>query len=223
MSIISKVTEAIVQFAPDRDRDQLSEADRLIGKPVDRIDGRVKVTGGATFTTEFPLENLAYASLAYSTIAKGTMKSIDVAKVEEAPGVLAVITHRNAPEIKDPPLFIPSRGSDAAGSKANILNTDNTDEIFWNGQPVAVIVADTLDRAEHAASLVKGRIRSRVRRHFVCSTARLTRKFRTNIMGKDSQVIRGVCRAALTGAKFKASITFTRPRDITTMPSISPR
>jgi xanthine dehydrogenase YagR molybdenum-binding subunit len=152
MSIISKVTEAVVQFIPDRDRDTLSEAERLIGKPIDRLDGREKVTGAARFSAEFPLEKLAYAALAYSTIAKGTIKRIDTSEAEKAPGVIAVITHRNAPKMKDPPLFSPSGGSDAAGSKANVLNTD---DIFWNGQPVAVIVAETLDRAEHAASLVK--------------------------------------------------------------------
>ena len=70
MSIVSKVTEAVVQFIPDRDRDQLSEADRLIGKPIDRVDGRDKVTGVAPFTAEFPVENLAYAALVYSSIPK---------------------------------------------------------------------------------------------------------------------------------------------------------
>ncbi len=51
-----------------------SEAERVIGKPIDRLDGREKVTGAARFTAEYPLENLVYASLAYSTIAKGTIK-----------------------------------------------------------------------------------------------------------------------------------------------------
>ena len=151
MSIISKVTEAVVQFLPDRDRDQLSEADRIIGKPIDRIDGREKVTGAAQFSAEYPLEGLVHAALAYSTIPKGTIKNIDVSQAETARGVITVITHRNAPKMKEPPLFAPG-GSDAAGSKANVLNID---EIFWNGQPVALVVADTLERAEHAASLLK--------------------------------------------------------------------
>ncbi len=86
MSIISKVTEAVVQFIPDRDRDTLSEAERLIGKPIDRLDGREKVTGAARFSAEFPLEKLAYAALAYSTIAKGTIKGIDVSRSGEGAG-----------------------------------------------------------------------------------------------------------------------------------------
>ncbi len=208
MSIISKVTEAIVQFVPDRDRDQLSEADRLIGKPKDRIDGRDKVTGAAKFSAEFPLENLVYASLAYSTIAKGTIKSIDVSKAEEAPGVLSVITHRNAPKMKNPPLFSPSGGSDAAGSKANIVNTD---EIFWNGQPVAVIVADTLERAEHAASLVKIEYaQARAVTSFAEGKAHL--EVPKDIMGEDTEVSRGDAEAALAGAKFKVDQLYTTPR-----------
>jgi xanthine dehydrogenase YagR molybdenum-binding subunit len=87
MSIISKVTEAAIRFLPDRDRDQLSEADRIIGKPLDRLDGREKVTGTAQFSAEYPLENLVYAALTYSTIAKGTIKSIDISEAQAAPGV----------------------------------------------------------------------------------------------------------------------------------------
>ncbi|MDQ2776710.1 MAG: xanthine dehydrogenase family protein molybdopterin-binding subunit [Acidobacteriota bacterium] len=208
MSIISKVTEAVVQFIPDRDRDTLSEAERLIGKPIDRLDGREKVTGAAQFSAEFPLEKLAYAALAYSTIAKGTIKSIDVSEAEKAPGVIAVITHRNAPKMKDPPLFSPAGGSDAAGSKANVINTD---EIFWNGQPVAVIVADTLDRAEHAASLVKVEYRQETAAtSFAEGKAHL--EVPKSIMGEDTEVNRGDAEAALAKAKFKVDHIYTTPR-----------
>ena len=74
MSIMSKVTEAVVQFIPDRDRDRLSEADRLIGKPIDRLDGPDKVQGSAPFAAEFPVENVAHAALVYSSIAKGKVQ-----------------------------------------------------------------------------------------------------------------------------------------------------
>ncbi|MBV9155261.1 MAG: xanthine dehydrogenase family protein molybdopterin-binding subunit, partial [Acidobacteriaceae bacterium] len=152
MSIFSKVTQAVVQFVPDRDRDQLSEEHRIVGKPIDRLDGPQKVTGAASFTADFPLEALVYASLAFSTVAKGKIRKIDASEAEKSSGVLSVITHKNAPKMKDPPLFSPSGGTDAAANTANVVNTD---EIYWNGQPVAVVVADTLDRAEQAASLIK--------------------------------------------------------------------
>ena len=208
MSIISKVTEAVVQFVPDRDRDQLSEADRLIGKPIDRLDGREKVTGTAHFSAEFPLENLVYASLAYSTVPKGAIKSIDVSEAEKAIGVLSVITHRNAPKMKNPPLFSPSGGSDAAGSKANVLNTD---EIFWDGQPVAVIVADTLDRAEHAASLIKVEYKQESA-NTSFAEGKAHAEVPKNLMGEDTEVTRGDAEEALARAKFKVDHLYTTPR-----------
>ncbi len=208
MSIISKVTEAVIQLVPDRDRDELSEADRLIGKPIDRLDGREKVTGTAKFAAEYPLENLVYASLAYSTVPKGTIKKIDTSAAEKAPGVLSVITHKNAPKMKDPPLFSPSGGSDAAGSKANVVNTD---EIFWNGQPLAVIVADTLDRAEHAASLVRVEYSEEpAATSFEAGKAHL--EVPKKIMGEETEVSQGDAEKALRSAKFKVDHVYTTPR-----------
>ncbi|MGA8026986.1 MAG: xanthine dehydrogenase family protein molybdopterin-binding subunit [Bryobacteraceae bacterium] len=208
MSIVSKVTEAVIQLLPDRDRDELSEAQRLIGKPIDRLDGREKVTGAAKFAAEYPLENLVYASLAYSTVAKGTIKSIDTGEAEKAPGVLSVITHKNAPTMKNPPLFNPRGGSDAAGSKANVVNTD---EIFWNGQPIAVIVADTLERAEHAASLVRVEYNEApASTSFEEGKARL--EIPKTVMGEETEVSQGDAEEALRSAKFKVDGVYTTPR-----------
>ena len=208
MSIISKVTEAAIRFLPDRDRDQLSEADRIIGKPLDRLDGREKVTGTAQFSAEYPLENLVYAALTYSTIAKGTIQSIDISAAQAAPGVISVITHENAPKMKDPPVFDPRGGSGAAGSTANVLNTD---EIFWNGQPVAMIVADTLERAEHAATLIKVEYTEQpANLSFAEGKAHL--EIPKNIMGEETEVMRGDAEGALASAKFKVDHIYATPR-----------
>lgn len=208
MSIVSKVTQAAIQLVPDRDRDQLSEADRLIGKPIDRLDGREKVTGAAKFAAEYALEKLVYASLAYSTVAKGAIGSIDTSEAEKAPGVLSVITHKNAPKMKNPPLFSPEGESGAAGSEANVVNTD---EIFWNGQPVAVIVADTLDRAEHAASLVRIEYREEpAATSFEQGKAHL--EVPKSVMGEETEVSRGDAEEALRSAKFKVDHVYTTPR-----------
>ncbi len=208
MSILSKVTEAVVQFVPDRDRDELSEADRIIGKPIDRIDGAQKVTGHAPFAAEYPLEHLAHAALAFSTIAKGSIRSIDVSEAQEANGVIAVITHQNAPKMENPPLFSPAGGTDAAGSKANVLNTD---EIYWNGQPVAIVVAETLERAEYACSLIQVKYKRK-------DAALSFEKEKDHaikpkqIMGEDAEVDRGNAESALATAVFKVDQTYTTPR-----------
>src|SRR5438445_4289954 len=75
----------------------MTAAEKAIGKPVDRVDGRLKVTGGARYAAEFQVKNLAYGTLVTSTIAKGKIADIDISAAETAPGVLAVLTHRNAP------------------------------------------------------------------------------------------------------------------------------
>jgi len=208
MSIFSKVVESVVQFVPDRDRDELSEADRIIGKPIDRLDGAQKVTGSARFSAEYPLEHLAHASLAYSTIAKGPIKSIDIDAAEHAPGVIAVITHKNAPKMKDPPLFSPSGGTDSAGSKANVLNID---EVLWNGQPVAVVVAEKLEQAEHACSLIRIEYKQ-VKAETSFAEAKAHAVVPPQIMGEDAEISRGNAEAALAKAKIKVDHTYVTPR-----------
>ncbi len=208
MSIFTKVVESVVRFAPDRDRDELSEADRIVGKPIDRLDGAEKVTGHAQFSAEYPLEHLAHAALVYSTIAKGTIKSIDLDAAQYAPGVIAIITHQNAPKMKDPPLFSPNGGTDAAGCKANVLNTD---EIFWNGQPVAIVVAETLETAEHACSLVRITYKQEAAdTSFEDSKAHAV--VPPQVMGEDAEVSRGDAEFALANSEFKVDHTYGTPR-----------
>jgi xanthine dehydrogenase YagR molybdenum-binding subunit len=72
----------------------------IIGQPVSRVDGRLKVTGEARYAAEFdPGPNLAYAVIVDSTIPNGRVASIDASAAEQAPGVLRVITHLNAPRL----------------------------------------------------------------------------------------------------------------------------
>ncbi|HMS10667.1 MAG TPA: hypothetical protein PKE66_14370, partial [Pyrinomonadaceae bacterium] len=62
-----------------------------------RVDGRAKVTGKATYIAEFRFPNLAYGYLVQSTIARGTVRDIDTAEAEKQPGVVKILTHKNAP------------------------------------------------------------------------------------------------------------------------------
>ena len=208
MSIVSKLTEAVVHIVPDRDRDELSEAQRIIGKPIDRVDGRAKVTGKATFTAEFKLANLSHAALAYGTIARGKITKIDRGEAEKAAGVIAVITHENALKMNPPPVFGGGGPTDAAGSSANVLNTD---EIFWNGQPVAMVVADTLEQAEHAAALIKVTYDEAPLPKLSFEAGRSGAETPKNIFGEDAEVERGDAAEALAQAKFKIDHTYTTP------------
>ncbi|HEY6788218.1 MAG TPA: xanthine dehydrogenase family protein molybdopterin-binding subunit, partial [Trebonia sp.] len=75
------------------------EAVRLIGPGVDRVDGPQKVTGAAPYPGDFSFPNMAHAVLVRGTVAAGRIRRIETAAAQAAPGVLAVITHRNAPRL----------------------------------------------------------------------------------------------------------------------------
>lgn len=208
MSLMKTVMAGIVQIMPDREHDELRDAHRVIGKSVDRVDGRVKVTGKAPFTAEYELDGLVHAALVYSTVANGKIKSIEASAAEQAPGVLAVITHLNAPKMKAPPLFNPSGGSGAAGSKLNVLNTD---EVLYDGQPIAVVVAQTLEQAEAAAALVKAEIEpSAAKVSFLAAKAQPEKP--ANIMGEEREVKHGDPDKAFADAPVQVDLEFDTPR-----------
>jgi xanthine dehydrogenase YagR molybdenum-binding subunit len=125
---------------------------RVLGEPLDRVDGHVKTTGAARYSAEYPLPGLAYAALVHATVTRGRITAIDASAALAVAGVRAVITHENAPRMKPPPKQNPlNLASLASGTSVNYLNTD---EVHWNGQPVGVVVADTLDAAREATRLV---------------------------------------------------------------------
>ena len=125
----------------------------LIGKPVERVDGRLKVTGGARYAAEFKTANLAHAVLVMSTIANGSIRTIDTKDAKSAPGVLDVITHLNAPRLNFPerPKTFDDYVAPVFGRSLPVLQ-DKT--IYFNGQPIAVVIAENLEQAEYAATLV---------------------------------------------------------------------
>jgi xanthine dehydrogenase YagR molybdenum-binding subunit len=123
----------------------------LIGASISRIDGPLKVAGRASFAAEFPMERMTYAALKYSSIARGRIVTIDTAAAEAAAGVALVMTYRNAPRLKPMPAFM-SKPKAAGGDNLPIMQDD---QIHWNGQPVALVLAETQEQADHAQSLIQ--------------------------------------------------------------------
>ena len=123
----------------------------LIGTPVSRLDGPQKVSGVARFAAEFPIENMVYAALKYSTVAKGRLQELETAAAEAAPGVVLVMTHHNAPRMKPAPAFM-SNEKAAAGDDLPVMQDE---EIHWNGQPIAVVLAETQEQSDYAISLIR--------------------------------------------------------------------
>jgi len=120
-----------------------------VGRAVVRKDGIKKVTGTATYTADFRPARLAHALLVSSTVPAGKIVRLEVDPALRAPGVLAVVTHLNAPRLKSP-------GSMATGGEfaEHFFPLQEPEIHFW-GQYVAVVVADSLERAEDAAARVR--------------------------------------------------------------------
>jgi xanthine dehydrogenase YagR molybdenum-binding subunit len=153
MSVRQSVMETNARLRPDQKHDPLPGRGGLLGKPLYRVDGAVKVRGQARFTAEFDFPGLAHAVLVHSTIAKGQISRIDTGRAKREPGVLEVLTYKNMPRLQAPPLL--DIGDLKKGMAASDLPILQDASVNWDGQPVAVVIAETLEQAEHAASLVE--------------------------------------------------------------------
>jgi xanthine dehydrogenase YagR molybdenum-binding subunit len=103
----------------------------LAGQPVTRVDGRLKVTGAARYAADNPVRDLLHAALVCSTVSRATVENIDSGAAVDHPGVIRVLT-------------------DFTG----VTLPFDVRQVSFFGQPVAVVVAGTLDAAVHAAGLV---------------------------------------------------------------------
>lgn len=121
----------------------------LIGQPLPRVDGPDKVTGRAHYAADFPADRMAHAAVVQSTIARGRITGFDLAEAEQVPGVLAILTHRNAPRLGKIPEIPPV---DPVGAPEHPLQDDL---VLHQNQHIAVVVAETLEQARWAASRVR--------------------------------------------------------------------
>ena len=122
----------------------MSKRKNVVGESISRIDGILKVTGAAQYATDYAIKNPAHAFIVKSTIAAGKILEIDTAEAEKSAGVLAVITHKNAPRLNPQS---PIRGG-------GMLQSANVE---FHGQHIGVIVAETFEQARFAARLIKVR------------------------------------------------------------------
>lgn len=182
----------------------------FIGKPVSRVDGRQKVTGGATYAAEFDIAGQAHGAVVRSTIAGGRIASIDVAAAQRAPGVIAVLTHRNAPRLA----YRPHKGfvDPGIGERLHVLQDDR---INHQGQPIGLVVAETLEQAVHAATLVQvgytpaGGATDIARARPVLLTQEKTDQGE----GRPPESRRGDPQAALAAAEAKVEQAYVIPRE----------
>ncbi len=217
MSIIQETVQAVMKKAIEAAPDAwmpggtpdplIARAQGLVGAPVSRLDGPLKVQGQARFAAEFPLEGMLYAALVYSTVARGRIATLDTGAAEASPGVELVMSHGNAPRMKPMPLFM-SKDKAAGGDDLPILQDD---QVHWNGQPIAVVLARTQEQADHAASLVHVVYdREPATTAFAAAKAKGTKP--GTFQGEPLKVEIGDAEAALAAAAHRVDVTYATPR-----------
>jgi xanthine dehydrogenase YagR molybdenum-binding subunit len=182
----------------------------FIGRPVSRVDGRQKVTGAATYAAEFDQPGQAHGVIVRSTVANGRIAFIDSAAAERAPGVLAVLTHRNAPRLAYRPH---KAGVDPnAGERLHVLQDDR---VSHQGQPIALVIAETLEQATHAATLVQVTYTEEAAATDIADVQPVfpTRQQTDQGGRRPPETRRGDPKGALAGAEVKVDQTYVIPRE----------
>jgi xanthine dehydrogenase YagR molybdenum-binding subunit len=176
----------------------VAEQSTVIGKDITRVDGILKVTGAAPYGVEYALENMAWGVGVGSTIGAGKITRIDGSEAEKMPGVLAVLHHGNTEK-----LFRPANSFEESSRPGESRPPFEDDQVYYYGQFVALVVADTFERAQAAAGRVV--VKYDVRTPDV-STAELTPKDPPAIKNE-----RGDVESALSSAPVKLDVTYETP------------
>ncbi|HZD40629.1 MAG TPA: molybdopterin cofactor-binding domain-containing protein, partial [Terriglobales bacterium] len=181
-----------------------------IGEPLSRIDGQAKVTGRATYAAEFELPDLAHASLVLSTIPHGRVSALDSVEAERQAGVYAVLTHQNAPRLPyrqftNRPVVDPKAGDQ--------LKVFQGPEVLFSGQPIAAVIADSLEHARQAAALVHVEYEAAVAAtHFDMDRAHPPSPA-TARAGRPGEAARGNADRALADSPFTVDAVYIQARE----------
>jgi xanthine dehydrogenase YagR molybdenum-binding subunit len=164
-----------------------------VGQAVNRVDGLLKVTGTARYATDYILEHVAHAVLFKSTIASGTITDIDTSEAEKSPGVLAIITHKNAPKLNV-----------KGGIRGGALLQSPVIEFY--GQHIGLVVAETFEQARHATSLIN------VHYDKVEPKIDFVKHSKEAVLPKDgTDAVRGDVETAFRNAEYKIEAVYETP------------
>lgn len=122
-----------------------------IGSPLSRVDGALKVTGGARYAAEHPVAGLLFGVIVSGAIAKGRITKLHTDAARAAPGVVEIISHENRPHIA----WFDKPYQDQVAPPGSPFRAFYDDRILFSGQPIALVVAESFEDARHAAGLVQ--------------------------------------------------------------------
>jgi xanthine dehydrogenase YagR molybdenum-binding subunit len=179
----------------------------LIGRGVDRVDGPLKVTGRATYSHEYKLAGQTlYGFIVEAAAAKAQITSINTAAAEAAPGVVTVLTYRNAPRLAPPH---PRETENRFDRSEPFLQRP---EARYFGEPVALVIAESFEAARHAAALVGVRYqKSRDARFDLKANQANNYKPRRVNAGYETDTQEGDFDAAFASASVKVDATYVVP------------
>lgn len=178
----------------------------VLGQPVDRTDGLAKVTGQAKYSADYTEPKLAHAVLVTSTIAKGRIVSIDAGSVESMPGVVLVMTHQTAMRLPDGGV------TDAEPPAVRVLTLLQDDRVRYNNEPVAVVVAETLEAATEGAHRLQKTIRYEAAEPNVSFNKTKSSAYEPEqMMGRQASSSRGDISAALRQGTAHLDAVYTTP------------
>ena len=178
-----------------------------VGQPVDRVDGRLKVTGAAKYTAEFKPKNLAYGITVQSTVTKGHINSINLEQARKSPGVIDILTYKNAMQLHSPQSSSPGEGKYA---EKDLLPLQS-ERVLYDGQHIAVVIAETFEQAEHAASLLQVNYEKQPAIFNLEKHVADAYKPPKGLGGSEVQFTRGDTMAALKNAAVKIEETYITP------------
>ncbi|MES2355635.1 MAG: xanthine dehydrogenase family protein molybdopterin-binding subunit [Pseudomonadota bacterium] len=178
----------------------------VTGQPLNRVDGELKVCGKARYAAEFSLPRMVYAVMVQSTMPNGRVKKIDTSFAEKSRGVLSVLTHLNAPKL-------PDGGKAAIDPPAGrVLSLLQDNQVHYNGQPIAVVIAETLEHAIDAARMLRiDYERAPATLNF--ATAKSHGYSPGKVQGSEADSHRGDMDLGLREATFRVSATYTTPME----------
>jgi len=125
--------------------------DKIVGKPISRLEGRLKVTGAAKYAAEYEVEDLLHGYVVNSSITKGRIVSIDTTKALSISGVISVLSHQNRPKLA----WFDLQYADMDAPPGTVFKPFFDEQILYNGQPIALVVAEDFETARYAATLVE--------------------------------------------------------------------
>ncbi len=177
-------------------------SDTILGQPIDRIDGKAKVTGAARYAGDRRAERPAVGVIVTSTVGRGTIAKVDIKEAQAAPGVVLVMSHENAPAQAP----FKQQGDRHARPKPQLYEA----RVHYYGEPVALVVADTFEQATAAARLVRVSYQTEVGAYDLAGNRRLAYAPAALVQGKPDSSLGDVDKGFAQGAQ-KVDATYTTP------------